>query len=76
MASLTKEEKIQLAITYLKSNPLCTQRDAAHCFRVPKSTLHARIHGRQSSQTQYQKMQRLLIEEEASLIYCIDLMAL
>jgi len=76
MASLTKEEKIQLAITYLKLNPLCTQRDAAYYFRVPKSTLHARIHDRQSSQTQYQKMQRLLIKEEASLVHCINLMSL
>jgi hypothetical protein len=70
--ALTQEERIQLAINFLKFNPTCSQRQAAKKFSVPPSTLGHRLHGRGTLLDHYESQQRLTVAEEASLIHCIS----
>lgn len=71
---LTQEQKIQLVIDFLNSNPTYSQRQAAKRFSVPPSTLNHRLHGRCTLSDHHETQQRLTIAEEASLIHCISLM--
>ena len=68
MATDTTEARLQNAVTFYHENPTASIRNLAAVFNVPKSTLHARIHGRPSAKQQKESQQRLSPIEEASLV--------
>lgn len=68
---MDQEQRIQLAIDFLKSHDTASVRQAATTFGVPRSTLQDRMAGRKPNKTSKQSMQRLSPEEEESIVRCI-----
>jgi hypothetical protein len=72
---MDSESKIQAAIEALQSGAFPSVRQAAYAFNIPKSTLHARIHGRLPHKVAHEAQQRFSNAEEASIakaVYQMD----
>ena len=66
--------RLELAVEYLRENPNVSQREIARVYDIPRSTLQARLRGRQPAKSYHQTMQRLSVQEEQALITWIERM--
>ena len=66
--------KLELAVEHIRENPGISQRQTCQIYGVARSTLQARLQGRQSTQTYHASTQRLSSNEEQVLITWIERM--
>ncbi|KAI1000168.1 hypothetical protein K3495_g8032 [Podosphaera aphanis] len=63
----SRKESIQSALDKLKSGFYSNLRAASRAYKIPRSTLRARLAGSQSHTIAHRNQQRLTIDQEESL---------
>jgi hypothetical protein len=72
---LSDEDRLQLALHAYATGKVPSVRQAAYAFRIPRSTLQLRIHGKPARKDSKKHLQRLTTQEEDSIekaVYQLD----
>ena len=66
--SLSKEDRMQIILQLLEANPGLSGRELAKIYNLSPSSLYHCRNGRQSSKEYHQKLQKLSVIKEDSLV--------
>ncbi|OCK96037.1 uncharacterized protein K441DRAFT_65212 [Cenococcum geophilum 1.58] len=72
--SLSKEDRMQIVLQLLEANPDLSGRELAKIYNLSPSSIYHRRNGRQLSKEYHQKLQKLSVIEESSLVKWINIM--
>ena len=74
LLSLDQEDRMQIVLQLLEANPNQSGRLLARIYGLSPSSVYHRRNGRQSSKEYHQKLQKLSVIEEDSLVKWINTM--
>ena len=72
--SPSKEDRMQIVLQLLEANPDLSGRELAKIYNLSPSSVYHRRNGRQLSKKYHQKLQKLSVIEESSLVKWINIM--
>jgi hypothetical protein len=70
--SLSKEDRMQIFLQLLEANPNLSGRELAKIYNLSPSSLYHRRNSRQLSKEYHQKLQKLSVIEESSLVKWVN----